>query len=156
MGDSQTGEQSYHRHAPTGVRALEFHTSSSLEVWHLSPRAWLRPVWLDDSSSTGLGEIEALLLEEAAQVSCLTGPRRKVLTPQDPGPDLLAGLGGFRGGGGGGVGKLWFTMGTRTLVQEVPGSNYQQALPEGGHFGPKTGLTQQPAGSSAGCLRARQ
>lgn len=62
-------------------------------------------MWLDDNSSTGLREIEALLLEEAHKVSCLTGPRRKVLTPQDPGPDLLAGLGGFLGGGEGGRGQ---------------------------------------------------
>ena len=59
-------------------------------------------MWLDDNSSTGLGEIEAPLLEEAHKASCLTGPRRKVVTPQDPGPDLLAGLGAFRGGGAAG------------------------------------------------------
>ena len=59
---------------------------------------------LNCRSSTGLGETEIPLLEGAHRVSHTPGPGAKAVLPYEPGPDLLAGLGGSPGEAGGSCG----------------------------------------------------
>ena len=82
MGDSQTGEQLYHRSPPTGVKVLS--PTSGFPTWGAGKgrrnfqriRLWRR-AGFDCRTSTGLGETETPLLESTHKVVCTSGPKGK-------------------------------------------------------------------------------
>ena len=86
VGDSQTGEQLYHRSPPTGVKVLS--PTSGFPTWGSSNRRrnsqrirlW-RLVVIDCRTLTGLGETETPLLEGTHKVVCASGPRGKEQWP---------------------------------------------------------------------------
>ena len=74
---------------PWGENSKLYVSLPSLGVWHWEQEltehlAW-RPAELDCRSSTGLGETETLLLENADKVPCTLSPSTKAVTPQEPG-----------------------------------------------------------------------
>ena len=86
VGDSQTGEQLYHRSPPTGVKVLS--PTSGFPTWgsgngrRNSPRIRLWSlVGFDCRTSTELGEKETPLLEGTQKVVCTSGPSRKEQWP---------------------------------------------------------------------------
>ena len=86
MGDSQTGEQLYHRSPPTGVKVLSptsgFPTCGSGNGRRNSQRIrFWRIAGIYCSTSTGLGETETPNLEGTHKVVCATGPRGKEQGP---------------------------------------------------------------------------
>ena len=86
VGDSQTGEQLYHRSPPTRVKVLS--PMSGFPTWGSGSRRrnfqrirlW-RLVGFHCSTSTGLGETETPLLEDTHKVVCTSGPRGKEQWP---------------------------------------------------------------------------
>ena len=86
MGDSQTGEQLYHRRRPTGVKVLS--PTSGFLTWESGngrrnsqkTRIW-RLVGFHCKTSTGLGETETPLLEGTHKVVCVSGPIGKEQWP---------------------------------------------------------------------------
>jgi len=92
------------------------------EVWydeqeppeHLALKA--RGAWSQEYHRTG-GNRDPFL-EDAYKVSCIPGPRAKVVTSQDPGPNLPAGLRGFSGDAGAGYGSL---LGHKSWWRTYPG-----------------------------------
>ena len=87
MGDSQTGEELYHRSPPTGVKVLS--PTSGFPNWGSGDgrrnsqriRLW-RLAGFDCSTSTGLGETETPLLEGKHKVVCTSGLRGREQWPQ--------------------------------------------------------------------------
>ena len=82
VGDSQPGEQLYHRSPPTRVKVLslmsDFPTWGSSNGRRNSQRIRLyRLVGFDCRTSTGLGETETPLLEGTHKVVCTSGQRGK-------------------------------------------------------------------------------
>ena len=82
VGDSQTGEELYHRSPPTGVKVLR-HTSG-FPTWESDNRRsnsqrirFWKLAGFDCRASTVLGETETPLLEGTHKVLCTSGPRRK-------------------------------------------------------------------------------
>ena len=73
-----------------------------------SPQSiWLwRPAGLNCRSSTGVGETETPQWEDAHKFSCAPGPRAKLVTSKEPGPDLPSGLQGSPMEGGCSCGSL--------------------------------------------------
>ena len=86
MGDSQTGEQLYHRSPSTGVRVLS--PTSGLPSWgsdngrrnYQRIRLWSLPGF-DYRTSTGRGETETPFLEGTHKVVCAPGPTGKEQWP---------------------------------------------------------------------------
>ena len=62
---------------------------------------------LECRNSKGLGETEIPRVESVYNISCAQGPRGKALTSQEPGPNILAGLGSSPGKEEGGHDLLW-------------------------------------------------
>ena len=86
MGDSQTGENLYHRSPPTGVKVLSptsgFPTCGSRNRRRSSQRIrFWRLVGFDCRTLTGLGETETPLLDGTHIVVCTSGPRGKEQWP---------------------------------------------------------------------------
>ena len=86
VGDSQTGENLYHRSLPTGVKVLSpmsgFPTWGSGNGRRNTQRIGLwRPAGFDSETSTGLEETETPLLEGTHKVLCAPGPRGKEQWP---------------------------------------------------------------------------
>ena len=86
MGDSQTGEQLYHRSPPIGVKVLS--PTSGFPTWgsgngrRNSQRIWLWSLaGFDCRTSRGLGETETPLLEGTHKVLCTSGPMGKEQWP---------------------------------------------------------------------------
>ena len=79
VGDSQTGEQLYHRSPPTGVKVLS--RMSGFPTWGSSNgrrdsqriRLWSQ-AGFDCRTSTGLGETETPHVEGTHKVVCTSGP----------------------------------------------------------------------------------
>ena len=82
-----------------------------------------RPVGFDHRNSTGLGETETPVLESAHKVSCALGPRGKSsdLTRAWAKPICWYWRVSYWWGEGG---RLWLTVGTKTLVAVVLGSTH--------------------------------
>ena len=86
VGNSQTGEQLYHRSLATAVKVLS--PTSGFTTWgsrHMRKnsqriRLW-RLVGFDCRPSTGLGETETSLLEGTHKVVCASAPRGKEQWP---------------------------------------------------------------------------
>ena len=86
VGESQTGEQLYHRSPPSGVKVLSpmsgFPTRGSGNGRRNSQRIRLWSlVGFDCKTSIGLGETETPLLEGTHKVVCAPGPRGKEQWP---------------------------------------------------------------------------
>ena len=86
MGDSQIGEQLYHRSPPTGVNVLS--PISGFPTWgsgHRRRNSQRIRLWrlarFDCRTSTGLGETETPLLEGTHKAVCASGLRGKEQWP---------------------------------------------------------------------------
>ena len=86
VGDSQTGEQLYHRSLPTAVKVLS--PTSGFSTWESGNgrrnsqriRLW-RIVGCDCRTSTGLWKTETPLLEGTHKVVCASGRRGRISDP---------------------------------------------------------------------------
>ena len=112
-------------------------------------RLW-RLVGFDCRTSTGLGETETPLLEGTHKVVCASGPRGKEQWPHRRlNQSYLLVLEGLCRGGG----RLWLTVGTRTLAAEVLGSTPWREPSRSLPLAPSKKLY---VGSSAGSPQAKQ
>ena len=119
-----------------------------------SPQSiWLwRPVGLECRGSTGMGETETLLLEGAHKVSCTLGPRPKQWLHRSLGQTFLWVLEHLLG--------RWESAVARCGGKDTGGRPPREywlawAVPEVTILAMRLGPNQQPSGSSAGMLQAK-
>ena len=154
LGDSQTGEQLYHRSPPTGMKVLSptsgFPTWGSCNGRKNSQRIRLwRLAGFDCRTATGLGETETALLEGTHKVVCAWGPRGKEQWPHRrlKQTQLLV-LGGLLQRRGVAVAH----RGDKDTGSRSSGKYYLVwTLPESA-----ISLTKEPVGSSVGLPQAKQ
>ena len=107
-----------------------------------------RPTGLECRNSTGPGETEIILWEDAHKVSCVLGTMAKQWLHRILGETYLWVLEGLLEGD-----WLWLTVGTRTLVVEAPGNIHWHELSWSLSFWTNQDLVPPTAASVMGRLR---
>ena len=119
-----------------------------------------RPVGFDHRNSKRLGETETVLVEGTHRVLCAPGPRKKNQWPHKRlGETYLFALEGILWRwGGGGWRRCWLAYCKDRNTEGSTSGEYSlaRALLEVTVFSPRPGPTQQPVGSNAGTLQAKQ
>ena len=155
MGHSQTGEHLYRRSPPTGVKVLS--PTSGFPIWGVWKQEkeylenqTLKPsgIWLQDSDRTGGKRDSTLGGHTQSSVHVGTQGKEQWSHRRLNQTYLLALEGLLQRSGG----RLWLTVGTRTLAAEVLGSTHWCEPSQSPPLAPP----KSRVGSSVGLPQAKQ